>query len=62
MGSVVIQGANHSMVSSTRIWVITGSNSGLGLAIAEHVLSQGDTVRLYSPSTLPFGAYATRRS
>ncbi|KAI0338418.1 NAD-P-binding protein [Trametopsis cervina] len=32
------------MVSTTRIWVITGSNSGLGLAIAEHVLSQGDTV------------------
>ncbi|KAI0338410.1 NAD(P)-binding protein [Trametopsis cervina] len=27
-----------------RIWVITGSNSGLGLAMAEHVLSQGDTV------------------
>ncbi|KAI0338402.1 NAD(P)-binding protein [Trametopsis cervina] len=27
-----------------RIWVITGSNTGLGRAIAEHVLSQGDTV------------------
>ncbi|KAI0338403.1 NAD-P-binding protein [Trametopsis cervina] len=31
-------------VPPTCIWVITGSNSGLGLAIAEHVLSQGDTV------------------
>lgn len=31
---------------STRVWVVTGANSGLGLAIAQHVLSQGDKVRL----------------
>lgn len=27
-----------------RVWLITGANSGLGLALAEHVLSQGDKV------------------
>ncbi|ETW78843.1 hypothetical protein HETIRDRAFT_324012 [Heterobasidion irregulare TC 32-1] len=29
---------------SSRVWLITGTNSGLGLALAEHVLSQGDKV------------------
>ncbi|KAJ7121352.1 NAD-P-binding protein [Mycena crocata] len=29
---------------SSRIWLITGANSGLGLSLAGHVLSQGDKV------------------
>ncbi|KAJ7141236.1 NAD-P-binding protein [Mycena epipterygia] len=32
------------MSSSSRIWLITGANSGLGLALAQYVLSQGDQV------------------
>ncbi|GBE84246.1 hypothetical protein BKA93DRAFT_829141 [Sparassis latifolia] len=27
-----------------KVWVITGANSGIGLALAQHVLSQGDRV------------------
>ena len=30
-----------------RVWVITGTSSGLGLAIAEYALAQGDKVRLF---------------
>ncbi|KAJ7672885.1 NAD-P-binding protein [Mycena rosella] len=30
--------------SSSRIWLITGANSGLGLSLAQYVLSQGDKV------------------
>ncbi|KAJ7646745.1 NAD-P-binding protein [Roridomyces roridus] len=30
--------------TSHRVWLITGANSGLGLALAEYVLSQGDQV------------------
>lgn len=30
--------------SSPKIWLITGANSGLGLALAEHALSKGDKV------------------
>ncbi|TFY82003.1 hypothetical protein EWM64_g2004 [Hericium alpestre] len=29
---------------ASKIWLITGANSGLGLALAQHVLSQGDKV------------------
>ncbi|KAI0317733.1 hypothetical protein OF83DRAFT_1171735, partial [Amylostereum chailletii] len=29
---------------SARVWLITGANSGLGLALATYVLSQGDKV------------------
>ncbi|KAH9945528.1 NAD-P-binding protein [Amylocystis lapponica] len=32
------------MSQSAKVWVITGANSGMGLAIAQHVLSQGDKV------------------
>ena len=33
---------------SQRVWVITGTNSGLGLSIAQNALSQGDKVCLVS--------------
>lgn len=36
-------------ITNRRVWLITGANSGLGLALAEYVLSQGDLV---SPLTL----------
>jgi len=29
---------------SSRVWLITGANSGLGLALAQVVLSKGDKV------------------
>ncbi|KAK7005986.1 NAD(P)-binding protein [Favolaschia claudopus] len=32
------------MSSSSRVWLITGANSGLGLALAEHALQHGDKV------------------
>ncbi|KAJ6594467.1 NAD-P-binding protein [Mycena capillaripes] len=31
-------------MSSPRIWLITGANSGLGLSLAQYVLAQGDKV------------------
>ncbi|KAA1466505.1 NAD-P-binding protein [Dentipellis sp. KUC8613] len=31
-------------MASSRVWLITGANSGLGLALAEYALSQGDRV------------------
>lgn len=30
--------------SSSKVWLITGSNSGLGLALSEYALSKGDKV------------------
>ncbi|KAJ6630582.1 NAD-P-binding protein [Mycena sp. CBHHK59/15] len=33
-----------SSSSTNRVWLITGANSGLGLALAQYVLSQGDQV------------------
>ena len=32
-------------------WLITGASSGLGLALAEHVLARGDAVTLAARST-----------
>ena len=32
---------------SSRVWVITGTSTGLGLATAVHALRQGDKVRYY---------------
>ncbi|KAF7357843.1 NAD(P)-binding protein [Mycena venus] len=32
------------MSSTPRVWLISGANSGLGLALAQHVLAQGDQV------------------
>ena len=29
---------------ANRVWVVTGTSSGIGLAIAKHALSQGDSV------------------
>lgn len=37
-----------------RVWVITGTNAGLGLALASYVLSKGDRVGLMPPSGLDF--------
>lgn len=31
-------------IMSDRVWVVTGTNSGLGLAIAQYLLAQGDKV------------------
>ncbi|KAJ6507264.1 NAD-P-binding protein [Mycena vitilis] len=31
-------------MSSSRIWLITGANSGLGLSLTQHILAQGDQV------------------
>jgi len=31
-------------MSSSKVWLITGANSGLGLSLARHVLSKGDKV------------------
>ena len=30
---------------SQRVWIITGASSGLGLAMASHILAKGDRVR-----------------
>lgn len=35
---------------SNRVWVITGTSSGLGLALAKYVLERGDKVIPYIPS------------
>ncbi|KAH9940656.1 NAD-P-binding protein [Amylocystis lapponica] len=32
------------MSQTAKVWLVTGANSGIGLAIAQHVLSQGDKV------------------
>ncbi|THH21502.1 hypothetical protein EW146_g66 [Bondarzewia mesenterica] len=34
----------QSVEMSSRVWLVTGANSGLGLALAEHALSQNDKV------------------
>ncbi|KAJ7162101.1 NAD-P-binding protein [Mycena filopes] len=42
-------------MASPRTWLITGANSGLGLALAEYVLEQGDQViaAVRRPSAIP---------
>ena len=51
---------------SQRIWIITGANSGLGLAMASYVLSKGDRVRapehVYTDRLTTIQVIATVRS
>ncbi|KAJ3009514.1 hypothetical protein HKX48_007885 [Thoreauomyces humboldtii] len=52
---------NHqaSSPSALRVWLITGSTSGLGLALTSHALSQGDNVIATSRSKVPSGDLAS---
>jgi NADP-dependent 3-hydroxy acid dehydrogenase YdfG len=43
---------------SNSTWLITGVSSGLGYALAEHVLKQGDRVVLAARSVAPMQALA----
>ncbi|KAF7305895.1 NAD(P)-binding protein [Mycena chlorophos] len=40
---------------SPRVWLVTGANSGLGLALVEHALAQGDQViaAIRNPASIP---------
>jgi NAD(P)-dependent dehydrogenase (short-subunit alcohol dehydrogenase family) len=43
---------------SNSTWLITGASSGLGYALAEHVLKQGDRVVLAARNVAPMQALA----
>ena len=43
---------------SNSTWLITGASSGLGYALAEHILQQGDRVVLAARSVAPMQALA----
>jgi NADP-dependent 3-hydroxy acid dehydrogenase YdfG len=42
------------------IWLITGASSGIGYALAEHVLEQGDQVVLGARTLDPMAALTER--